>query len=93
MTFTSALCCELLAQVKREWEGAAASVQALPEGSVPESSTVQVFGWVDAGAHHPARELPQQCFGWLCQHRDVTHLGTGMLDLQEQSYWEARPFL
>lgn len=36
----STLCCELLAQVKMKWEGAAAFAQALPEGAVPESSIV-----------------------------------------------------
>lgn len=33
---------------------------------------------MDVGAPHPAQsgpELPQQCFAWLCQHRDVTHPG------------------
>lgn len=68
----------LLAQVKREWEGAAAFVQALPEGTVPESSTVKVFCMSRCRCSPPCTvrpELPQQEFGWLCQHRDVTHPG------------------
>lgn len=39
-THFSTLCCELLAQVEREWEGAAVFVQALAEGIIVESSTV-----------------------------------------------------
>lgn len=83
VTFTSALCCELLAQVRREWEGAAASVQALPKGTVPESSRF-LHGWMQVltTLHRQALSCPSSAL--------VGSASTGMPHIWGQGCWTCR---